>query len=132
MGATVAERELILWAYRLFTSLGDSIVHSSPSSALALAPATNMLDSQNISSYPPLSKLLLISQIHRFSEGFNGAHNKLGDASIIVVPIVVAAPVYQFITKRSSAPDDRRTDFPAILVILLHYSSFSTQEGFDP
>jgi hypothetical protein len=34
--------------------------------------------------------------------------------------------------KRSSALDDWRTDFPPILVLLLHYLSISKQGLFEP
>jgi hypothetical protein len=50
MGTTRCDSELILSVYHESTSLRDSIVYSSPASAIARAPHTSLLDSQNISS----------------------------------------------------------------------------------
>jgi hypothetical protein len=52
----------------------------------------------------------------------------------LVSMAVAACPLQPWMDdpKRSSAFDDWRTDFPPILVLLLHYLSFSTQELFDP
>jgi hypothetical protein len=47
---------------------------------------------------------------------------------------VAACPLQAWMDdpKRSSALDDSRTDFPQILVLLVHCLSFSTQGLFDP